>query len=140
MTSSVNAIALRLNPQQDLKAELDAFACQHSLEAACIMTCVGSLTRAALRLANHSKATVYEGKFEIVSLTGTLSKHGSHYHICITDSTGHAFGGHLLTGCLIYTTAEIVIGILPHLSFRREHDEQTGYRELLIEQLIEHRQ
>jgi uncharacterized protein len=34
---------------------------------------------------------------------------------------------HMMPGCLIYTTAEIIIGILPHLSFRREPDAQTGY-------------
>jgi hypothetical protein len=39
---------------------------------------------------------------------------------------------HMMPGCLIYTTAEIIIGILPHLSFRREPDAQTGYLELVI--------
>jgi uncharacterized protein len=123
---------LRLTPQQDLKAELDAFACESSLEAACIITCVGSLSGAVLRFAGQSEAKACEGRFEIVSLTGTLSQHGSHFHICLADSTGQTLGGHLLKGCQVYTTAEIVIGILPHLSFRRELDQATGYRELAI--------
>ncbi|NJL38869.1 MAG: DNA-binding protein [Leptolyngbyaceae cyanobacterium RM2_2_4] len=123
---------LRLTPQQDLKAELDAFAYQSSLEAGCIITCVGSLSKAVLRFAGESAESVCEGKFEIVSLTGTLSRHGSHYHICLADSTGQTLGGHLLKGCLVYTTAEIVVGILPDLSFRREHDSMTGYRELAV--------
>lgn len=129
---SMNIKVLRLNPQQDLKAELDAFACQFNLEAAYILTCVGSLSTAVLRFAGQSEASVREGKFEILSLTGTLSRHGSHYHICLADSTGQTVGGHLLKGCQIYTTAEIVIGILPHLSFRREFDPATGYRELAV--------
>jgi predicted DNA-binding protein with PD1-like motif len=128
----MNVKVLRLTPQQDLKAELDTFACQSRLEAACIVTCVGSLSRAVLRFAGQSEAIVREDKFEIVSLTGTLSQHGSHYHICLADSTGQTLGGHLLKGCQVYTTAEIVIGILPHLSFKRELDETTGYRELAI--------
>lgn len=123
---------LRLTPQQDLKTELDTFACRFSLEAACIVTCVGSLSKAVLRFAGQSEASVREGKFEIVSLTGTLSQHGSHYHICLADSTGQTLGGHLLRGCQIYTTAEIVLSILPRLSFRRELDETTGYRELVV--------
>lgn len=128
----MDAVALRLNPQQDLRVELDKFCCQQGLEAACVITCVGSLTQAKLRLAGQSEATVYTGKFEIVSLTGLLSRHGSHYHIAIADSFGQTYGGHVLAGCLIYTTAEIVIGMLPHLSFKREPDPATGYHELAI--------
>lgn len=129
----MEALALRLNPQQDLKVELDTFAKEQNLEAACILTCVGSLTQATLRLAGESEATVYEGRFEIVSLVGTLSKYGSHYHISIADSTGRTYGGHLLKGCSIYTTAEIVIGVLTNLSFKREYDSATGYAELKID-------
>jgi uncharacterized protein len=128
----MDAIALRLKPQQDLKAELEAFVQHQVIEAACIVTCVGSLTKATLRLANQSDAIVYDGKFEIVSLTGVMSRWGSHYHMAIADSAGQTIGGHLMRGSLIYTTAEIIIGILPQFSFRRELDEATGYRELSI--------
>jgi predicted DNA-binding protein with PD1-like motif len=128
----MEAIALRLKPQQDLKAELDAFVVQHQLEAACILTCVGSLSAAVLRFADQSEGTSMTGKFEILSLTGVMSMHGSHYHMAIADSTGHAIGGHLLKGCRIYTTAEIIVGILPQFSFRRELDSISGYRELTI--------
>ncbi|HMQ54611.1 MAG TPA: DNA-binding protein, partial [Anaerolineae bacterium] len=71
--------ALRLHPHQDLKVELDTWARTHEIEAACVVTCVGSLRRAVLRFANQDQATELEDKFEIVSLTGTLSKYGSHY-------------------------------------------------------------
>lgn len=131
--SSIQAIALRLSPQQDLKAELEDYMQQQNLEAACILTCVGSLTQATLRHANQLSATVYSGHFEIVSLAGLMSKHGAHYHMAIADSRGQTIGGHLMKGCLIYTTAEIVIGVLPQLSFRREPDEATGFRELFIQ-------
>lgn len=127
------AIALRLSPQQDLKAELDALAIAQNLEAACILTCVGSLTRAVLRLAGQSEPTTYEGRFEIVSLVGLLSRHGAHYHMAIADPTGHTIGGHVLAGCQIYTTAEIVVGVMSQIRFRRELDPATGYRELAIE-------
>jgi uncharacterized protein len=129
----MDAIALRLKPRQDLRAELDAWALRQSVEAACVITCVGSLNTAVLRLANQTKSTLYQGYFEIVSLTGILSQYGSHYHICIADSTGRTVGGHLLTGCQIYTTAELVIGLLPHYRFRRALDAETGYAELAID-------
>lgn len=126
--------ALRLRPKQDLKVELDKFAHEHNLEAACILTCVGSLRHAVLRYANQEKATEITDKFEIVSLTGTFSKYGSHYHIAISNGEGHTIGAHLLEGCLIYTTAEIVIGELSDVSFLREIDDETGYDELFISQ------
>lgn len=129
----MNVIALRLKPQQDLKAELDAFVVNRNVEAACIVTCVGSLTRAVLRLAGRSEATIFDDRFEIVSLTGVMSHYGSHYHISIADGTGCTYGGHLLAGCLVYTTAEIVIGIIPNLAFKRDYDAETGYRELRID-------
>lgn len=130
--SPIWAVALRLTPEQDLKTELDAYVQQHSLEAACILSGLGSLTQATLRHANQLSATVYSGYFEIVSLTGLMSMHGSHYHVTIADSRGQTIGGHLQTGCIIYTTAELVIGLLPQLSFRREPDQATGFRELSI--------
>lgn len=128
----INALAIRLKPQQDLKVELDLLTRKQDLAAACIITCVGSLAQATLRHANQPTGAVYQGPFEIVSLTGVMSIDGSHYHLSIADATGQIIGGHLLEGCLIYTTAEIVIGVLPHLSFRREYDASTGFKELAI--------
>ncbi|WP_206603027.1 PPC domain-containing DNA-binding protein [Leptolyngbya ohadii] len=134
MFSGMQVAALRLKPGEDLRRSLERFVKDHSLEAACVVTCVGSLRRVVLRLANQSEGTVYEGHFEIVSLVGVMSCHGSHYHLAIGDRTGQTFGGHLLEGCTIYTTAEIVIGILSDLRFRREFDPESGYRELAIEE------
>jgi len=67
-----------------------------------------------------------------VALNGTLSMHGSHLHLAIADKTGRMLGGHLTEGCIIYTTAEIVIGESPHLTFVRTPDAQTGFLELEI--------
>ena len=126
------SFALRLLPGQDLKNELDSLIEKKNIEAACVVTCVGSLTRAVLRFANQKLATELNGHFEIVSLTGTLSKHGSHCHIALSDKSGRTYGAHLLEGCEIYTTAEIVIGVLPTLRFSRSLDTRTGFPELEI--------
>lgn len=128
----MRAIALRLQPGQDLKVELDNLVKSRSIDAACILTCAGSLTRAVLRYANQEQAVELDGHFEIVALTGTLSRHGSHYHIAIADGCGRTIGAHLLEGCRIYTTAEIVIGILADVNFLRTIDTQTGFPELKI--------
>lgn len=128
----MDTLALRLRPHADLKKSLDAFAREHHLPAACIVTCVGSLRQASLRFANQPHAALIEGKFEIVSLVGAFSEHGGHYHISISDAQGQTLGGHLMDGCLIYTTAEIVIGALHKVKFVRELDNETGFKELVI--------
>ncbi len=128
-------LALRLRPGQDLLMELERIALEQAIEAACVLTCVGSLTTAMLRFANQEQATELHGHFEIVSLTGVLSRHGSHFHIAISDGRGQTLGAHLLPGSKVYTTAEIVLGILQEHSFLRTHDSQTGYPELEIKPL-----
>jgi hypothetical protein len=128
----MNAIAVRLRPDQDLKETLVELVQQQNIAAGCVLTCAGSLKRATLRLADQTEGTRYDGKFEIVSLSGTLSPDGCHFHLALADEDGRVIGGHLLPGCIVHTTAEIVIGLLPHLRFRREPDPATGYDELVV--------
>ncbi|GAB3638794.1 hypothetical protein GCM10027422_43840 [Hymenobacter arcticus] len=132
-SSPLTAYALRLKPGDDLRQQLTAFVAAHHLEAGAMLTCVGSLTEVSLRLANQENATHYYGHFEIVSLVGTLSAAGGgHLHLAVADSTGRTLGGHLLDGCRVYTTAEIVLGALPDLQFVRETDPTFGYKELVV--------
>ena len=130
--SALKTYALRLRPGDDLRQQLTAFVQANHIMAGTMITCVGSLTVTALRLANQEGPTVYQGHFEIVSLVGTLSTNGSHLHLAVSDSTGRTIGGHLLDGCRVYTTAEIVLGELPQLEFRRETDVTFGYQELVV--------
>ncbi|MBD0267145.1 MAG: DNA-binding protein [Cyanobacteria bacterium Co-bin8] len=133
--SGVLMHALRLVPGQDLKQALGELAQAHEIQAGIILTAVGSLRQAALRFAGQSEATVLLGPFELVSLVGTLSVEGLHLHGAIADAQGHTLGGHIMEGCLIYTTAEIVVGEVSQTAFRRQVDACTGYRELVIEAL-----
>ena len=98
-----------------------------------IVTCVGSLTRYSLRLADTPGVRVREGKWEIVSLVGTLTAKGdSHLHMSLSDGRERMFGGHVLYGCKVYTTAEIVIGEPRDLEFIRVRDEVLPWNELRI--------
>ncbi|RMG62136.1 MAG: DNA-binding protein [Bacteroidetes bacterium] len=99
----MHTYALRLSPGADLRQALEAYAEAQKLQAGVVLTCVGSLTEAHLRLANQPEATRFEGPFEIVSLVGTLSPDGVHLHLSIADSSGRTLGGHLMPGCRIYT-------------------------------------
>lgn len=124
--------ALRLKPNQDLKQSLKTFAIKQDIKAGFPITAIGSLQQATIRFANQSENTVLQGKFEILSINGTLANTGVHLHICIADQSGLTIGGHLSDGCIIYTTAEIVIGTSEEFVFERTVDEQTGYKELEI--------
>ncbi|MBO3272916.1 PPC domain-containing DNA-binding protein [Hymenobacter defluvii] len=130
--SLLTAYALRLRPGDDLRQQLTTTVRALGMQAGAVLTCVGSLTTVVLRLANQDVATTYHGHFEIVSLVGTLAESGSHLHLAVADSTGRMIGGHLLDGNIIYTTAELVLGVLPALVFRREPDVISSYHELAI--------
>lgn len=130
MSFSIHAI--RLRPNEDLKTSLIKFTQENKIHAGFIITCVGSLIKANLRLANAKTISQYEGEMEIVSLVGTLCQDGVHLHISLADTQGLVFGGHLMDGCIIYTTAEIVVGNAQQYRFSRELDPQTTWKELVV--------
>ena len=122
----------RLKSGQDLFDSIEAFVKEKHVEAGCILSGVGSLTHATIRLANREFNSEYEGHFEIVSITGTVSIHGSHLHISISDGDGNTIGGHFESGCKIYTTAEIVLAVFNDVVYKREFAEDSGYDELTV--------
>lgn len=122
----------RLSPGQDLFDEIETFVHERHIEAGCILSAVGSLTHATLRLANRDHYNEYDGHFEIVSMTGTVSVHGSHLHIAISDGDGLTTGGHLVSGCKIYTTAEMVLAAFEDVVYKRQFAVDSGYEELVV--------
>lgn len=121
----------RLKPGQDFFDSLEEYIKQNNIQAGALLSAVGSLTHATLRLANKSAYNEYVGHFEIVSITGTVSIHGSHVHISISDGEGKTIGGHLVSGCKIYTIAEIVIAEFEDVIYKRElFENDSGYEEL----------
>ncbi|MBL0152876.1 MAG: DNA-binding protein [Chitinophagaceae bacterium] len=124
--------AFRLKPGEDLRAALEQKTKDLQIKAGWIVTCAGSLTDYCIRFANQPDSSTGSGHFEIVSLTGTLSPDGPHLHIAISDSTGKTIGGHLMKGCKIYTTAEIVIQSSEQFTFERKKDGTTPWEELQV--------
>jgi predicted DNA-binding protein with PD1-like motif len=132
----MRAHAFRLGPGADLRAELERMTGELSLGAGCVLTCVGSLASARLRMPGAAgepeSFRVFEGPLEIVSLTGTLGPDGPHLHISLAGRDGACVGGHLVRGCSVHTTAELVIGELLEVTFHRAPDAATGYGELTV--------
>ena len=55
-SSALKCYALRLGPGEEIKSSLQEFVKHHDLQAAFILTCVGSVQKAKIRLA-HATAT-----------------------------------------------------------------------------------
>jgi predicted DNA-binding protein with PD1-like motif len=128
----VRTVAVRLRPGQDLRRELLAVAERERIRAGWVLTGVGSLSRARLRLAGAARHAELEGAMEIVALAGTLWQGGGHLHLAVADDRGATVGGHLMDGCVVRTTAEVVLGADDRLRFDREPDPDTGYDELVV--------
>ena len=126
-------IVTRLLPGTDLRVALSALPHEHGFKAGFILFAVGSLSHVRMRFAGAETAWEREGNFEILTLSGTLSPDGPHLHMSISDAAGAVLGGHVLAGCVVRTTAEIVVGIARDWVFRREADPATGYLELQAE-------
>ena len=66
----MQTLTFRLKPGQDLFNEIETVVAKKNIEAGCVLSAVGSLTHATLRLANREFYSEYDGHFEIVSMTG----------------------------------------------------------------------
>ena len=123
-------LALRLSPGDDLRGGIEAAFAASGATAGFVAAYVGSLSVAALRHAGRDEGTVTHGTYEVVSLSGTLSPDGVHLHAALSDEDGRMTGGHVLPGCFVRTTAEVVLGLTEAVRFARPVDEATGYNEL----------
>lgn len=124
--------AFRLRPGQCIREEIDKYVLDNKIGAGAILTCVGNLSKAVLRMADANITKTWEGSFEIVSVVGTVEAGNSHIHICLSGENGGTFGGHLKNGSIVGVTAEVVIGEIENLEFSREFDSESGYEELVI--------
>lgn len=143
----MHAHAIRIESGQDLVPAIKG-AAKDAMEksgsqSAFVVTAVGSLEFASLRMANACRVTEnpanrpneirdWNQRLEIVSLTGTFSKGGRmHLHMSVSDNDGNTIGGHLIAG-KIFTTLELVLGTIEGVIFTREIDDKTGFDELVV--------
>ena len=127
----MQAVPLRLRPGADLRRELEARG--QALGGAAFVLCgIGSLQGLRIRLAADAHETGLEGCFEILSLSGSLSRGGAHLHIAAADEAGRVLGGHLCYGNRVRTTAEVLVARLDGWALDREPDRDTGFEELVV--------
>lgn len=128
----MQTLPLRLNPGQDVRRALESVLAEHGVSAAFVLQGIGSLSVAQLRFAGAQQATEFRGDLEILTLAGSLSPDGVHLHMAVADAEGHMLGGHVAAGCIVRTTAEVLLALLPEHSFAREPDAVSGFNELVV--------
>lgn len=132
----MKTLPIRLTPGQDLRSALEAAVHAQNCRAAFVLSGIGSLSTAGIRLAGAAQPTRMTESMEILTLSGTVAaagdKTGSHMHMAISTATGQVIGGHVAPGCIVLTTAEVLLALLPDWQFSREPDVATGYDELVI--------
>jgi predicted DNA-binding protein with PD1-like motif len=128
----MDMLPLRLTPGEDLCRALETAVTAQGCAAAFILSGIGSLAEARVRLAGTSETQTISGNLEIVSLAGTIAANGSHLHGTLATADGKVLGGHIAYGCIIRTTAEVLLALLPEWDFKREPNAMTGSAELVI--------
>lgn len=129
---SLQALPLRLAPGQDLRSAIEAAVAASGAQAAFVLQGIGSLDGARLRFAGLPQPSTLEGDLEILTLAGSVAAGGAHLHMSVSDAHGQVTGGHVAPGCMVRTTAEILLALLPGHAFSREYDARTGYPELTV--------
>jgi len=125
-------LALRLQPGQDLRRALEAAVAAQGMQAAFVVAGIGSLGPARIRLAGAQAERVIDADCELLTLSGSLAANGSHLHLSVSDERGDVIGGHAGYGCIVRTTAEVLLALLPGWQFSREPDAATGWAELVV--------
>lgn len=128
----ITPIAIRLTRGTDLKQAIQKLVTEHNITAGSIASCVGCFSQFRIRLAGATHELELTEPVEIVSIMGTLTPDHQHIHISVAKQSGEVIGGHLLEGCIVDTTAELILHQYHNLSFTREYDKHTGFSELVL--------
>ena len=128
----MQAHPLRLVPGDDLRASIAQALHRLDASAGFVIQGIGSLSVAQLRFAGIDAPSELRANLEILTLAGSVAPDGAHLHMSVSDAQGRVWGGHVASGCVVRTTAEILLVLLPAHRFSREPDAGTGFNELVI--------
>lgn len=131
----MKTVCRRLHRGDDLLLNIRTLCEREKIDAAVVLSAVGCVSRAVLRDAGGVNLRSVDEPCEIVSLNGTASRTRCHLHLALSREDLSAIGGHMMPGCIVNTTCELVLGVLEHMRFDVEQDAQTGYDELIFTEL-----
>lgn len=127
--------AVRLRRGADLLKSIEELCTKNAIRAGVVLSAVGCVSRGRVRDAGGVNIVDIAEPMEIVSLMGTVSHTRCHLHVSFSKEDLSVVGGHLVTGCIINTTCELIIGELENCVYDVEFDEETGYDELIFKYL-----
>ena len=131
----MKTICKRLHRGDDLLKSIQALAKDQHIGAGVVLSAVGCISKGMVRDASGVTLRQIDAPCEIVSLNGTVSAIRCHLHIALSREDLSTVGGHLVEGCIINTTCELVIGVLDGWEIATEYDAETGYDELIFKEL-----
>jgi predicted DNA-binding protein with PD1-like motif len=126
-------IISRMDPGDDILKTIQRVALEHNVRSGQI-TLIGAVSGAKLgyfdRESGEYKDFLVERDLEVVSGMGNISRLDDdsvvvHAHLVVSDEEGRCWGGHLMEGCEVSVTIELVI-IETEVDLRRAKDEMTG--------------
>ncbi|TFG34964.1 DNA-binding protein [Candidatus Thorarchaeota archaeon] len=124
-------LVVRLEPGEDILKSIVRAVNEHSISSG-YLSLIGAVSSVHLgyfdRDANVYRDFTIHEDLEIVSCVGNVSKHNGdnvvHAHVVASNEKGQCYGGHLMEGCTVSVTIEIVITEIPLMV--RCLDEATG--------------
>ena len=126
-----NTIYLRLDPKEEILEEIGKVAKKENIRLAQVtgLGAINDFTAGVYNTVTKEYHSIqFQGAFEIVSLTGTVTRKDGddylHLHIAAGDEEGHVHGGHL-NRAEVSATCEMVIRLIDG-RIDRQYDDVTG--------------
>ena len=126
-----NTIYLRLDPKEEILEEIGKVAEKENIRLAQVtgLGAINDFTAGVYNTVTKEYLSIqFQGAYEIVSLTGTVTRKDGdvylHLHIAAGDEEGLVHGGHL-NRAIISATAEIQIQVIDG-EIGREFSEEIG--------------
>ena len=127
-----NCICVRLKRGDDIKTEIQRIAIEQEIKCGAVLSAVGCVSSAVVRDAGGVELRHINQNCEIVSLMGTVSQIRSHLHISLAKQDLTVIGGHLMEGCIVNTTCELIITHIDNYEIDTQFDSTTGYNEAIF--------
>lgn len=122
----------RLESGEDILERLNDLVRQNKVKAGSF-TAIGAVEKATLGFfVGEGKYSTFsiKGPLEVVSCIGNVSMrnglHFIHAHMSLADHKGKACGGHLMPGCKVGATFEIILHAYDTIDLVRKLDSESG--------------
>ncbi|MHA1638033.1 MAG: PPC domain-containing DNA-binding protein [Candidatus Thorarchaeota archaeon] len=132
-TKTNRTFVTRMMPGEDILKTIELLVSKENISAG-QLSLIGAVGKATLgyfdRVSKQYKSFTINEDLEVVSCMGNISKtkDGSpvvHAHMIVADEKGKCYGGHLMPGCEVSVTIEMVINVFDGEMIRAK-DPETG--------------